>query len=75
MSTCTATKTINEFDEPCWVFAGIDQDGEECPLGHASLDREGTGFDGYFDTKHVAFDTIEQLQAWGKRHGYEIEEA
>lgn len=74
MSNCTATKSINELGDPCWFFTGIDEDGEQCPLGHASLDRDGSGYDGFFDTKHVAFDTIDQLKAWGKRHGYQIEE-
>ncbi len=74
MSICIATKTTNDLNEICWVFTGTDENGDQCPLGHASLDRDGSGFDGFFDTKHVAFDTIDQLKAWGKRHGYQVEE-
>ena len=78
--THIAKLTEDQYGDPMFVFVSVDEDGEEWPLGSATLriQEEGTEdemrwFDGYYDTKHVAFDNAKQLQNWGKRHGYRIE--
>lgn len=68
-----AGKTENEYGDPMFVFYSVDEDGEAWPLGSATINRDGEEFAGYFDTREVSFANVQQLQAWGKRHGYAIE--
>ena len=76
MITVQAHKDTNPVTlEPFYMFTDADEDGNTWDLGGASIDRDGIEYDGYLDTKHVAFDNLDQLRAWGKRHGYRIEEA
>lgn len=47
-------KTEEGFD-----FVRVDDFGDDWDLGHANLGEDGF-FDGYFDTKRISFENVEQ---------------
>lgn len=50
--------SINKTDEG-YSFERIDEDGETWDLGHANLGEDEI-YDGYFDTKRITFEDLDQ---------------
>ena len=68
-----ANKALNPVTlEPCYVFTETDADGVIWDMGGACMD-EHARYIGELDYRPVAFATIAELQAWGRRHGYRVQ--
>lgn len=55
-------KTVTRHGNECFVFYGIDERTDEVyELGSATLDDDGVGYYGRYDTQAISFVTIDQM--------------